>query len=221
MDVIKALKKRKSTRAFTNKEVTEEQINTIIKAAGTAPSGVNTQPWNVAVVTGNSKKNLQTKIEKAFRAGDKGKRDYQYYPLEWKEPYISRRKACGLLMYQTLGIKKEDKKRKIDQWTANYRAFDAPVMLLFFLDADMESGSFMDYGMFLQSVMLSAIDLGLSTCSLASLADYQHIIKPELGFDKKQILLCGMALGYEDKNAIINSYKTNRESIDKFTKYFR
>jgi nitroreductase len=99
MHVIKALEQRKSTRAFLDKEVSEEQINTILDAARCAPSGVNTQPWSAAVVTGESKKNLQTKIEAAFRSGDKGQRDYQYYPTEWVEPYKSRRKECGLLMY--------------------------------------------------------------------------------------------------------------------------
>ena len=221
MDVIKALEQRKSTRAFLNKPVTEEQINTILNAARYAPSGVNTQPWSVAVVTGESKKSLQTKIETAFRSGDKGKRDYQYYPTEWIEPYKSRRKECGLLMYSTLGIKREDKERQMNQWAANYRAFDAPVMLLFFMDSGMQSGSFMDSGMFIQSVMLGALDLGLSTCPQAAIADYQHIVKTELDFNHDKILLCGMALGFEDTEALVNSYRTPREEVNSFTRYFR
>jgi len=221
MDVIKALEQRKSTRAFLNKPVTEEQINTILNAARYAPSGVNTQPWSVAVVTGESKKSLQTKIEAAFRSGDKGKRDYQYYPTEWIEPYKSRRKECGLLMYSTLGIKREDKERQMNQWAANYRAFDAPVMLLFFMDSGMQSGSFMDSGMFIQSVMLGALDLGLSTCPQAAIADYQHIVKTELDFNHNKILLCGMALGFEDTEALVNSYRTPREEVNSFTRYFR
>jgi len=221
MDVIKALEQRKSTRAFLDKAVTEEQINTMLNAARYAPSGVNTQPWSVAVVTGESKISLQTKIEAAFRSGDKGKRDYQYYPTEWAEPYKSRRKECGLLMYSTLGIKREDKERKLDQWAANYRAFDAPVMLLFFMDSGMQSGSYMDCGMLIQSTMLSAMDLGLRTCPLASLADYQHIVKLELDFGHDKILLCGMAVGYEDTEALVNSYRTSREEVSSFTGYFR
>ena len=221
MHVIKALEKRKSTRAFLDKLVSEEQINTILDAARYAPSGVNTQPWSVVVISGESKKNLQTKIEMAFRSGDKGKRDYQYYPIEWEEPYKSRRKECGLLMYSTLGIKREDKERQMDQWAANYRAFDAPVMLLFFMNSGMQSGSFMDCGMFIQSVMLGALDLGLSTCPQAALADYQHIIKPELDVGHDKILLCGMAVGYEDTKALVNSYRTPREEVNSFTEYFR
>ncbi len=220
MDVITALAQRRSTRAFLDKTVEPEKIDTILDAARHAPSGVNTQPWQVAVVTGNTKLTLQSRIEQAFRAGDKGKADYQYYPNEWREPYASRRKECGLLMYKTLGITREDKERQVDQWAANYRAFDAPVLLLFFIDAVMQTGSYIDYGMFLQSVMLAAVDHGLSTCPQASLADYPDIIKDELDYPKDTILLCGMALGYGDNDALVNSYRTSREEVSSFTRYF-
>jgi nitroreductase len=221
MNVIKALEQRKSTRAFLGKEVQQETINTILNAARHAPSGTNTQPWQVAVVTGEAKIRLQTKIEGAFRAGDKGKADYTYYPDEWQQPYASRRKECGLLMYKTLGITREDKERQVNQWAANYRAFDAPVLLLFFMDEVLQTGSYIDYGMFLQSVMLVAVDQGLATCPQASIADYPEIIKAELGYPEETVLLCGMALGYEDKAALVNSYRTSREDVASFTRYFK
>ena len=221
MNVIKALEQRKSTRAFLSKEVEQEKINTILNAARHAPSGTNTQPWQVAVVTGEAKIKLQTKIEGAFRAGDKGNADYTYYPDEWQQPYASRRKECGLLLYKTLGIRREDKERQINQWVANYRAFDAPVLLLFFMDDVMQTGSYIDYGMFLQSVMLAAVDQGLATCPQASIADYPEIIKAELVYPEETVLLCGMALGYEDKDALVNSYRTSREVVDSFTRYFK
>ena len=221
MNVIKALEQRKSTRAFLNKEVEQEKINTILNAARHAPSGTNTQPWQVAVVTGEAKTKLQTKIEEAFRAGDKGNADYTYYPDEWQQPYASRRKECGLLMYKTLGITREDKELQINQWAANYRAFDAPVLLLFFMDDVMQTGSYIDYGMFLQSVMLAAVDQGLASCPQASIADYPEIIKAELGYPEETVLLCGMALGYEDKAALVNSYRTSREDVGSFTRYFK
>lgn len=221
MNVIQALEQRKSTRAFLDKQVEQEKIHTILDAARHAPSGTNTQPWQVAVVSGEVKLKLQAKIEKAFRAGDKGKADYSYYPDEWQEPYASRRKECGLLMYKTLGITREDKQRQLDQWAANYRAFDAPVLLLFFLDKVMQTGSYIDCGMFLQSVMLTAVDQGLATCPQASLADYSEIIKTELGYPEESVLLCGIALGYEDKDALVNSYRTSRLDVESFTRYFK
>lgn len=220
MKVSQALQQRKSVRAYTNKAVESEKITAILDASRHAPSGVNTQPWQVAVVTGETKKKLQNIIEEKFRGGDKGKADYPYYPKEWQEPYTSRRKECGLLMYKTLKIEREDRERQMDQWAANYRAFDAPVMLLFFMDKGMQAGSYMDYGMFLQSVMLSAVEQGLATCPQASVADYPEIIKTELGYPEDSILLCGIALGYEDKEALVNTYRTSREEVDSFTQYF-
>lgn len=220
MNVIKALERRKSTRAFLDKDVEIEKINTVLDAARHAPSGVNTQPWQVAVISGETKTRLQASIEQAFRSGDKGKADYPYYPDQWLEPYSSRRKDCGLLMYKTLGITREDKERQLDQWAANYRAFDAPVMLLFFMDDAMQTGSYIDYGMFLQSVMLAAVDQGLATCPQASIADYPEIIKTELGYPVETILLCGMAIGYEDEDALVNSYRTSREEVGSFTRYY-
>ena len=220
MNVIKALERRKSTRAFLDKDIEIEKINTVLDAARHAPSGVNTQPWQVAVVSGETKTRLQASIEQAFRSGDKGKADYPYYPDHWIEPYTSRRKDCGLLMYKTLGITREDKERQVNQWAANYRAFDAPVMLLFFMDDTMQTGSYIDYGMFLQSVMLAAVDQGLATCPQASIADYPEIIKTELDYPGKTILLCGMAIGYEDEDALVNSYRTSREEVASFTRYY-
>ncbi len=220
MNISEALQQRKSVRAFLDKQVEEDKINFLLSAASHAPSGANIQPWQVAVVTGKTKQSLQTKIENAFRSGDKGKADYTYYPEKWTEPYRARRLACGLQMYSALGITREDKQRRLDQWCANYRAFDAPVMLLFFMEGHMQTGSFIDYGLFLQSIMLIATEHGLATCPQASLADYPQIIKAELNYPQDSILICGMSLGYEDKNAIVNSYRTPREEVNSFTRYF-
>ena len=221
MNVSEALEQRKSVRAYLDKPVEDEKIHAILDAARHAPSGVNTQPWQVAVVTGETKQILQEKIETTFRGGDKGKADYPYYPTEWAEPFTSRRRHCGLQMYKTLKIKREDKERQMDQWAANYRAFDAPVMLLFFMDGRMQTGSYLDYGMFLQSVMLAATEQGLGTCPQASIVDYPEIIKETLGYPEDSICIVGMALGYEDTDALVNSYRTPREDIDSFTQYFK
>ena len=220
MDVKTALLNRKSTRAFLNREVSIDKINEIIEQSKAAPSGVNTQPWQVAVLSGESKENLCNKFEKAFRSGQKGSMDYKYYPVEWKSEYKERRKECGLLLYSTLEIGREDKERQINQWAMNYQAFNAPVILLFFIDKAMEKGSFMDYGMFIQSIMLSAIEHGLATCPQAALGEYPDIVRSELPEYKDKLVLCGLALGYEDKEHIVNSYRTTRESIDSFVNYY-
>lgn len=221
MKVSEALRLRKSTRAFQEKEVPEEVILRILESAKHCPSGVNTQPWQVAVVMGEKKLELQKQIEGAFRSGQEARMDYQYYPHKWSEPYKSRRIACGLQLYSALNIDRKEKERRIEQWAANFRAFDAPVMLFFFMDPGMETGSYMDYGMFLQSLMLAAVEEGLGTCSQAALGEYPKLVKEYLGYPAESILIGGMALGYEDTDALVNSYRTPREPADTFTHFFK
>ena len=220
MSIKQLLEARKSTRAFLDKPVELSIVNEVLDAARHAPSGVNTQPWKVAVVTGQTKNELTAAMESAFRGGEKGQMDYQYYPLDWQGDYKERRKDCGLRMYSALEIERGDKQRQMDQWAANYRAFDAPVMLLFLMDGIMETGSFLDYGMFIQSVMLAAQEKGLATCPQAALGEYPKIVKNKLGYADDTILLCGMAMGYEDTSAAVNSYRTPRQEVSEFTKIF-
>jgi len=220
MNVIEALNQRKSTRAFLKQDVDKAVIEEILDAARHAPSGANTQPWQVAVVTGDKKRKLEQRLEAAFSDGIEAKMDYLYYPTEWSEPYKSRRVACGLELYRALHINREDKQRRRDQWAANYRAFDAPVVLFFFMDAGLQTGSFMDYGMFLQSLMLAAVDKGLATCPQAALAEYPLLVKQELRYPENSILICGMALGYENHDAAINHYRMQRDEVSAFARFF-
>jgi nitroreductase len=218
--VIEAIEKRQSIRAYQVRAVEEEKIQRILDAARHTPSGVNTQPWQVAVISGQSKQRLQQRLEAAFRRGDTSQMAYQYYPSGWQEPYKARRRTCGLQLYGVLGIERNDKQRQQDQQAANFRSFDAPVMLLFFMDSIMSTGSYLDYGMFLQSIMLAAVEEGLATCPQASLAEYPQIVKEELGYPEDAVLICGMALGYADEEAVVNSYRTERESVEAFTTFF-
>jgi len=220
MNIIEALSQRKSTRAFLNKAVSKEKIVNILQAARHAPSGTNAQPWQVAVVTGKKKDQLTQAMETAFRKEGIGTMDYTYYPLEWHEPYKKRRVSCGAQLYSALNIERRDKAGRMEQWIANYRAFDAPAILFFFLDPIMEKGSYLDFGMFLQSVMLAALEEGLATCPQAALGQYPVLIKDALGYSRETILICGMALGYEDKDAPVNQYRTPREEVATFTRFF-
>jgi nitroreductase len=218
--VTEALEKRKSTRAFLDRAVEPHLVQELLDAACHAPSGANTQPWQVAVVTGDSKRRLQRHIEQAYQSGQSPHPDYVYYPTRWEEPYRSRRKSCGLQLYSALHIERGDRQRQREQWAANYRAFDAPVALLFFMDACRQTGSFLDYGMFLQSLMLAAVEKGLASCPQAALAEYPRIVKQQLGYPADCLLVCGVALGYEDTQAAVNRYRVPREPASRFTRWF-
>ena len=221
MELFETIRQRKSVRAFLDQPVDDTIIKKLFDIARYAPSGVNMQPWQVSIVSGKKKKSIETKLQDAFISNETERMEYNYYPKKWKEPYKSRRKETGLLMYKTLNISREEKQKQLEQWKANYRAFDAPVVLYFFIDKDLEKGSYLDYGMFLQNVMLSAVELGLSTCTQAALAQYPDIVRDALQIEDDKILLCGMALGYEDKNHIINSYRTPRIGIDEFITFHK
>jgi len=220
MNVIAALKQRHSTRAFLPRQVSREQIVRLLDAARQAPSGANIQPWQVAVVTGKTRQDLQQAMQEAFASGVSAAMDFPYYPHQWQELYKARRNACGMQLYAALGIKREEKARRRTQWMANYRAFDAPVMLVFFMDSSLETGSYIDYGLFLQSLMLAAVAAGLATCPEAALGEYPDIVKEALGYPADSILICGMALGYEDTAAAINGYRTPRAEVEEFTRFF-
>ncbi|MCL4140329.1 UNVERIFIED_CONTAM: hypothetical protein GTU68_038102 [Idotea baltica] len=220
MNINDAITRRHACRSYTDKAISKQQIERILTVASQAPSGANTQPWQVAIMTGQAKKTLQDAMQQAFNEGIKANPDYEYYPTQWQQPYTFRRQQCGLQLYASLAIKKEDTSRRQAQWAANYRAFDAPVMLLFLIDDVMQTGSYLDYGMFLQSVMLSAMAEGLATCPQAALADYPDIIRQALNYPASKRIVCGMALGYEDLSAPVNQYRTNRESANVFSDYF-
>jgi len=220
MQVKEALQLRKSVRAYRDETVEKEKIVAILEHAKHAPSGVNMQPWKVCVVSGRSKCEIEERTIRAFEEGTAANMDYRYYPEEWFEPYKGRRKASGLKMYSALGIGKEERAKMAEQWKANYRAFGAPVVLYFFLDRRLQTGSFLDYGMFLQSVMLAATELGLGTCPQAALAEYPDIVRDILGIEEEFLLICGMALGYEDTDAPVNRYRTERLAQEEFVAFF-
>ena len=220
MDVLEALKTRKSVRAYLDKDVEKNIILKILNAARYTPSGVNTQPWQVAVVSGEKKQFLERKIQNAFLSGQAANMDYDYYPSSWFTPYKERRYAVGMQLYKAIDIDKGDAERRREQWARNYSAFGAPAVLFIFMDRGLGTGSYIDCGMFIQSLMLGAVSEGLATCPEAALAEYPDIVRESLGYSRESLLLCGLALGYEDVSDPVNSFRTHREELESFVRFF-
>lgn len=219
MDILDAIRNRSSVRAFLDKPVPKEQILQILEAARFAPSGVNTQPWQVVVVGERSKKIIGDKIIEAKDMQLPENPDYHYYPHEWVEPYLSRRKACGLALYGALHIAKEDTEKRKVAWYRNYHFFGAPAAMIIHIDAHLEIGSWLDVGMFIQNILLAARGVGLETCAQAALAEYPDIIRETLSIPSSQKIICGIAMGYANKTAPINQYRTAREPVEAFTRW--
>ena len=220
MEVTEAIRNRKSTRAFLPKPVDKKLIKDILECARWAPSGVNSQPWQVAVVFEETKNKLANALAKCRANGESARQDYDYYPTKIKEPYLSRKKACGKALYTALNIQKDDIKKRKEQWMKNYYSFDAPVVLYFFIDEILETGSWVDCGMFIQNVMLAARGLGLETCAQAALAEYPDVVRNILKINDTKKLICGMALGHANYQDTSYQYRTEREPVETFTSWF-
>ncbi|MDX8401914.1 MAG: nitroreductase [Mariprofundaceae bacterium] len=219
MDVRQALRARKSVRAFLDRPVPRWMVERVLDAARHAPSGANTQPWQVIAAAGSPRARIAARMRARFESGEAGAPDYPYYPERWFPPYDARRRDCGMRLYSALGIRRDDREARRRQWARNYDAFGAPVMLFFFLDRRLATGSFIDCGMFMQSLMLSAVEMGLATCPQAALAEYPDIVREELGVGKGWLLVCGMALGYEDPAHPVNGWRTPREPVSAFARF--
>jgi len=220
MHVDDAILTRRSVRAFLPKPVLRETVAAILQVAGRAPSGTNMQPWQVWVVVGEAKKRLSTAIRATRDAtGGTEKQEYRYYPEKWREPYIGRRRKVGWDLYGLIGIAKGDRSAMWRQHGRNYDFFDAPVGMIFTIDRDLEIGSWLDFGMFLQSIMLSARGHGLHTCPQAAFAPYHQVARDVLGIPGDQVVICGMSMGYEDEAAPENKLRTERMALDDYVRF--
>jgi nitroreductase len=219
-----AITSRMSARAFLPQAVPRATIEHILQVASRAPSGTNTQPWKVYVLQGASRDSLVDKVcaaHDALRAdpslAEQYREEYDYYPEKWVSPYIDRRRENGWGLYGLLGIGKGDKDKMHHQHQRNFRFFDAPVGLMFTLDKVMGRGSLVDYGMFLQNIMVAARGQGLHTCPQAAWNGFAKIILPHIGAADNEMLVCGMALGFADPADPVNGFHTPRETVASFT----
>ena len=217
-----AITSRRSIRAFLPTPVPRETIEEILAVASRAPSGSNTQPWKVYVLTGASKQALSDRIVAAYDDPAELARheeEYAYYPVKWVPPYVDRRRKVGWDLYGLIGIAKGDKERMHAQHGRNYRFFDAPVGLMFTIDRVMQQGSWLDYGMFLQNIMVAARARGLDTCPQAAFTQFHRIILEHVGAGADEMFVCGMSLGHADPGAVENTLVTERAAVGEFTKF--
>jgi nitroreductase len=223
--VDRALLSRRSVRGFLPTPVARAEIEAMLAAAARAPSGTNIQPWKVYVLGGAAKDGLSEKVLAAhddeYARKQRGEpslhvEEYFYYPRQWFEPYLARRRKLGWDLYGLLDIGKKDYDKMHAQHGRNYTFFGAPVGMIFTIDRRMEQGAWLDYGMFIENIMVAARGRGLDTCPQQAWAAYHRIIKDHLSLPDNEMVVCGMALGIEDKSAIANQLKTERAPVAEF-----
>ena len=214
--VDEAITSRRSVRAFLPDAIPESTIREILDVAAWAPSGTNMQPWRVYVTSGEIKERVSRAILDSGLRAEKARGEYKYYPDKFFEPYYARRRAVGYALYGHLGIGKRDVDQMRTQHDRNFVFFDAPVGMIFTIDRRLNQGSWVDYGMFLQNIMVAARARGLHTCPQAAFAPYHRQIRPVLGIPDEEIVVCGMALGYEDASKPENNLRTERVPLDEW-----
>lgn len=217
------LQKRRSVRAFLPTPVDPATIHGILHLARHAPSGTNIQPWNVYVATGEAQARLVDSLRAAFNEPDAASRyaeEYPYYPSAWPQHHLARRRKVGWDLYGLLGIEKSDKAGIFAQLRRNVECFGAPASLFFTIDRRLSKGSWLDYGMFIQSVALAVSAHGLASCVQAAFNPFHSVIRAELPWPDEEMLVCGMSLGQADPDAIENTLQVAREPVENFTRFF-
>lgn len=217
-----AITSRRSIRAYLPTPVPRATIEQILAVASRAPSGTNTQPWQVTVLTGAALARLSGAILAAYNDPVERARhveEYAYYPTQWVEPYLARRRKVGWDLYGLLSLGRDDKAGMHAQHGRNYAFFDAPVGLIFTIDRVMEQGSWLDYGMFLEAIMVAARARGLDTCAQAAFTQFHRVIASELKLPPERMVVCGMALGWADLSRVENRLVTEREPVESFAQF--
>ncbi len=219
-NVLDALEGRSSVRGYLDRPVPRHLVEQILTIAARAPSGNNSQPWRVHVLTGPAQARLGNIILAARQVDQADPApEYDYYPQDWPEPYRSRRRANGWELYGLLGIQKGDRAGSRAWQDENYRFFGAPVGMILTRDRRLGLGALIDLGMFMEGVAVAARSLGLDTCPQAAFAHYHAIIRNELRLAPEDMVICGMSLGYADMSAPANRLHTGREPVSGFTTF--
>ncbi|HKM61546.1 MAG TPA: nitroreductase [Acidisphaera sp.] len=220
-DVDHAITSRRSVRAFLPTPVPRETVEAILNISARAPSGTNMQPWRVHVLAGEERRRLSDAVRPAFLSGGgpESGSEYAYYPDKFFEPYLSRRRKVGWDLYGLLGIAKGDVARMLAQHARNFDFFDAPVGMICTIDRRLKIGSWLDYGMFLENMMIAARARGLDTCPQAAWAPMHAVVRRVLELAPEELVVCGMALGYADPDAPENRLVTERVPASAFATF--
>jgi nitroreductase len=215
MNVTEAVATRRSVRAFLDRAVDKALLESILTKAQNAPSGGNTQPWNAHVLTGAPLRALIAAVAPQVMQGRAGMSvEYPVYPAGLEGRYEESRAGVGEAMYAALQIPREDKPARLVQFAANFRGFDAPVVMFIHTPRYMGPPQWSDIGMWLQTVMLLLREEGLDSCAQEAWAAYATPVREALAIPDDHIFFCGLAIGYRDPDAPVNNFPVPRVGLD-------
>ena len=216
MKVSEAVVARRSIRSFLDTPVSDEQISQLLEKAARAPSGGNVQPWRVFVINDSTMQKFHQFL------ADTDPREtpaYEIYPKELPSPYRDSRFKVGEDMYKLLNIPRDDKPSRFAHLARNFKFFDAPAAFFCFIDKTMGPPQWSDLGMFLQTFMLLAQEEGLDTCAQEAWANRSQAVASFVGAEDNLMLFCGMAIGYKNPEADVNSLVSDRAPLETWAKF--
>jgi len=218
-DTEAAILSRRSIRGFLPDPVSRETVEHMLDVAARAPSGTNMQPWRVIALAGEELRRFCDAVAGAYTSGAEHGSEWPYYPTPLAEPYLSRRREIGWALYGLLGIGRGEHDKARAHVVSNLHFFGAPVGLVCLIDRELKIGSWLDYGMFLQNIATAARAAGLDTCAMAVFAEFPNTIRALLDLPDSDMIVCGMAIGREDRDAPANALRTTRVPAAAFTRF--
>jgi nitroreductase len=219
MELLRGIRTRRSVRAFKDRPIDKPALKKIILAASNAPSYSNTQPWEIAIVAGEKRKKLIEDLRQAVESKMRARPHFPF-PKVWPEEMRKRSITHMVRRWEAAGIRQNDREGKRNQFLQNFSFFDAPIVIIIYMDARLGSWSIFDLGLFVQNLILSAYSMGLGTCIQAMPVAYPEIIGKSLGISSSKKIVAVVALGYEDKNAPINRYRSEKKQMEEWVNWF-
>lgn len=214
-----SLQQRHSVRAYLPDAIDRASIEAVLECARLAPSGANLQPGQFHILSGDALARLKQQLANAVSANRPMVAEYSYFPPTLSKPLKARQQAAGFALYDALGIAKRDTQARREQFARNYQFFDAPIGIVVTIDRDMGMGCFMDLGMCLMNLFISAHSRGLGTTGIGALANHADVVHECLALPDNEMVVCGIALGKPDLTHRVNSFRTAREPVSEFAHF--
>lgn len=220
MDVIEAIKLRKSIRVFKPDPVSKAVLSQILEVALRAPSTDNTQPWEFAVVTGHVLDDLKAALSESMGNPGEFTSDIPFPVLNYRPPYLDRSKRQGRKVFEAMGIARDDWPRRMEWYSYMARFMDAPAGLIVYVERYLGAYAVLDTGLFLENLMLAALTHGLGTCTQMAPVLHPDILRQKLNIPESKLIICAVAIGYPQEDAPVNQVHSEREPLETFATWY-
>ena len=219
MSVEQLLQKRGSVRAFLDKTIPEDTLKSIFEHAQLSPSNCNVQPWQICVVSGETKEALKAQFMKTLMSGAAPNPDFNWLP-KYEGVHRERQFGSANALYSSVGIAREDKKARQMAMVRNWQFFDAPYAVFFTMDKYLDIMGAVDLGIYAQTLSLLLSEQGIGSCMQGALGQFPDPVRTLLNLPEDRGILFGMSFGYADESAPINNTTTDREVVDNAVAFF-